>query len=190
MGAGTLFVISGPSGAGKGTLVALLLSQVPESWLSVSMTTRPPRPGDVPGQTYQFVDRATFDQLVAQDGFLEWAEYSGNCYGTPLVPIQDALKAGKQVFLEIEVQGAKQVRQKFPEAKLIFIEPPSLEELERRLRGRGTEDEAAIARRLETAKVELSAKKEYDYTLVNDNLEEAVGTLVSYVEEQAKAKRG
>lgn len=187
---GNLFVISGPSGAGKGTLVARLLQEVPDAWLSVSATTRAPRSGEQNGVNYYFMSREEFMQLVSEDGFLEWAEYSGNCYGTPYGSVMDHVREGKQVILEIDVQGAFQVRERIPQAKLIFIEPPSFEELERRLRGRGTEDEETVKRRLEAAKVELSRKEEYDIQLVNDDLEVAVRELASYVDKQAEETRG
>lgn len=182
---GNLFVISGPSGAGKGTLVALLVSAVDDAQLSVSATTRHPREGEVDGISYWFLTKEEFMERVHEGDFLEWAEYSGNCYGTPKSTIVEQLDQGKQVILEIDVQGALQVRRLMPEAKLIFIEPPSLQELERRLRSRGTEDEAAIARRLETAKVELSQRNEYDITLVNDDLDKTAAELIAYVNEQA-----
>lgn len=187
---GNLFIVSGPSGAGKGTLVALLLSAIPDAWLSVSATTRKPRPGEVEGESYYFLDRDEFMAMAERGELLEWAEYSGNCYGTPLASVRDAMDQGKQVILEIEVQGAFQVREKIPEAKLIFIEPPSLEELQRRLRSRGTEDEETIQRRLEAAKVELSSKEEYDIQLVNDNLSEALAQLTAYIDGQAEETRG
>ena len=187
---GNLFVISGPSGAGKGTLVARLLNEVPDAWLSVSATTRKPRQGEVHGKNYYFLDRDEFMRLANADGFLEWAEYSGNCYGTPIESVTKNVEDGKQVSLEIDVQGAFQVRERIPEAKLVFIDPPSFAELERRLCERGTEDEETIQRRLEAAKVELSRKEEYDIQLVNDDLETAVRNLVSYVNEQAEETRG
>lgn len=182
---GNLFVISGPSGAGKGTLVALLSSSVPDAWVSVSATTRKPREGEQDGKDYFFLSREEFERLIAEDELLEWAEYSGNYYGTPLSNVLQKMEEGRQVILEIEVQGAKQIKEKIPQAKLIFIEPPSFDELERRLRHRNTETEASIKRRLETAKLELSAKEEYDIQLVNDNLEEAAAKLASYIEENA-----
>lgn len=173
---GKLFVISGPSGVGKGTLVGMLKGS-DDVWVSVSATTRAPREGEVDGQDYFFMDREAFLAKARAGGFIEWAEYSGNCYGTPADKVEDELRAGRDVVLEIEVQGALQVKDRLPEAVLIFIEPPSLEELEARLRGRGTESEEAIARRLETARVELEEKMKYDYTLVNDDVDEAFRTL-------------
>ena len=182
---GNLFVFSGPSGAGKGTLVARVMSEVPDAWLSVSATTRSPRPGEVDGVSYYFIDKPSFMKLVDEGGFLEWAEYSGNCYGTPVASVMEKIDEGKQVILEIDVQGALQVRERIPQAKLVFIEPPSFEELENRLRNRGTEDEPTIQRRLEAARVELSQKMEYDIQLVNDDLEVATQELVAYMNEQA-----
>lgn len=186
MRCGNLFVISGPSGAGKGTLVARLLRRVPDAWVSISCTTRSPRPGEIDGVHYHFLSNEDFDHLVATDGLLEWAEYSGNRYGSPRKPVEEHMARGGQVILEIEVQGAFQVREKMPEAHLVFIEPPSLSVLEQRLRGRGTEDEPTIQKRLATAKVELSHKMEYDIRLVNDDLAVATDELVAYVQSQAE----
>ena len=183
---GNLFVISGPSGAGKGTLVARLVDVVPDSWVSVSATTRAPRPGEIDGVHYRFMSVDDFKALVAADGFLEWAEVHGNYYGTPLAPIKEQVALGRQVILEIDVQGALQVRKRLPDAHLIFIEPPSMEELERRLRGRGTETDEVIAMRMHNAKVELSLKMEYDIQLMNDDLDESLSKLVQIVDSYAQ----
>lgn len=187
---GNLFVISGPSGAGKGTLVARLVREVPDAWVSVSATTRAPREGEIDGVHYQFTSEEEFQRLIDGDGLLEWACYNGNRYGTPRESVERRMAEGGQVILEIEFQGAFQVREKLPGAHLVFIEPPSMEVLEERLRGRGTETEEVIAERLATARVELSHKMEYDIRLVNDDLDEAVAELVSYVNSHAEETRG
>lgn len=187
---GNLFVISGPSGAGKGTLVSRLLREVPDTWVSVSATTRAPREGEIDGVHYHFMSREAFMDLVDEGGFLEWAEYAGNCYGTPRSKVEEKMADGGQVILEIEVQGAFQVKEKMPEAILLFIEPPSIEELEARLRARGTEANDVIERRMETAKLELSRKMEYDIRLINDDLDEATRELVAIVNTQAEKPRG
>lgn len=178
---GNLFVVSGPSGAGKGTLVALLMKAIPDGWLSVSATTRAPREGEVEGINYFFKSREQFDRMIAENDLLEWAEYGGNRYGTPKSSVLAAIEAGKQVVLEIDVQGAFQVRELFPDAHLVFIEPPSAEVLRQRLEGRGTDSPEAIERRLKAAERELEQAVDYEYRLVNDNLEDAIDQLVSYV---------
>lgn len=183
---GNLFVISGPSGAGKGTLVSRLVERVPDAWLSISATTRDPREGETDGVHYLFVGEDGFDRLVASDGLLEWAQVHANRYGTPRALVEDHLAAGDQVILEIDVQGGFQIREKLPQAHLVFIEPPSLEELERRLRGRGTDSEESVALRMRNAELELSRKMEYDIQFVNDNLDECTDALVAYIERQAK----
>ena len=183
---GNLFVISGPSGSGKGTLVGRLLERVPDVWVSVSATTRKPREGEVDGVNYFFKTQDEFDELIASDGLLEWATYASNRYGTPRAAVEEQIAAGKQVILEIECQGAFQVREKMPEAHLVFIEPPSLEVLEARLRGRGTETEEVISERMQVARVELSRKMEYDKRLINDQLDVAADELVAYVNEMAE----
>lgn len=188
-GRGNLFVISGPSGVGKGTLVEMLKGHE-GIWVSVSATTRSPREGEEEGRSYFFMTREDFLDKARSGGFIEWAEYSGNCYGTPADKVEEELAAGHDVVLEIEVQGALQVKERLPEAQLIFIEPPSLEVLEERLRGRGTESEEAIARRLETARVELAEKMKYDYTLVNDDLDSAFRSLRNCMESASMAERG
>ena len=187
---GNLFVISGPSGAGKGTLLSRVLERIPDAWVSVSATTRKPRPGEVDGLHYFFLDTDHFKSLVEQGGFLEWAQVHDNYYGTLKRSVLDHINAGEQVILEIDVQGAFQVRKALPEAHLVFIEPPSLEELERRLRQRGTETEDVISSRMKTAEVELAQKMEYDIQVVNDDLEQAVDELVDIINSFANDTKG
>jgi guanylate kinase len=177
-GAPRLTVLSGPSGVGKGSVVAEIRRHHPEVWLSVSVTTRLPRPGEVDGREYWFVDRAGYDAMVASGELLEHAEFAGNGYGTPRGPLQDRLADGRPALLEIELQGARQVRSSMPAARFVFLAPPSWDELRRRLVGRGTEDEGTIRRRLDAAVVELAAEKEFDVTVVNDRVERAAKELV------------
>ena len=173
-GQGQLTVITGPSGVGKGTLVQRLLERNPKIWLSVSATTRSPREGEQDGLSYFFQSRERFDALVSDGGLLEWAEFAGNCYGTPRAPVEEQLSTGRPVLLEIELEGARQVRRSFPDAVQIFLAPPSFEELERRIRGRGTDPEEAILRRLARAQEELKSKAEFDAVVVNDDLDQAM----------------
>ncbi len=174
MSKGKLIVLTGPSGVGKGTLLRRLLSQHPELTLSISATTRSPRPGEVPGKHYHFVDRDTFQAMIEAGELLEWAEFAGNFYGTPRHAVEDALNDGQWVILEIELFGARQVKRCFPAAFMIFLLPPSLEELEQRLRSRGHDSDEAIARRLVRAKTEMQAVDEFDLTIVNDDLDKAL----------------
>ena len=174
---GRLTLITGPSGVGKGTLVQRLLAHHPQIWLSISATTRSPRAGEVEGEHYFFLSREAFEQQVAEEGFLEWAEFAGNLYGTPRQPVEAQLAAGRPVLLEIELEGARQVRRSFAAGFQIFVEPPSFAELERRIRGRGTDSEEAIGRRLERARVELAAAPEFDAVLVNGDLDAALAEL-------------
>jgi guanylate kinase len=176
-GGGRLIVLTGPSGVGKGTLLRLLLERHPELYLSISMTTRPPRPNEKNGQHYYFVSRSEFEQMIAAQGFLEWAEFAGNCYGTPRQPVEEQIRLGKRVVLEIELEGARQIKQTFPEAFRIFIQPPSLAELEARIRQRGHDSEEAIARRLERARTEIYAAPEFNLEVVNDDLDKAIGQI-------------
>ena len=172
--AGRLIVLTGPSGVGKGTLVRSLLQSHPELYLSVSVTTRSPRPGEINGKNYYFVNREQFEQMIAQEQLLEWAQFAGNCYGTPRQQVEEKIQQGKSVLLEIELEGARQIRTSFPEAMRIFILPPSMQELEQRLRGRGQDSEEAIARRLRRAEEEINAAGEFDFKIVNDNFETAL----------------
>ena len=181
MDRGKLYVVSGPSGVGKGTLVSQVLPRLPRCVLSISATTRAPRPGEVDGVSYHFKSDEEFDRLIADDGLLEWATFSGHRYGTPKQAVLDELENGHDVLLEIDVQGALAVRIAFPEAVLIFIAPPSVEELARRLRGRGTESEAAIENRLATAALELSHQMDYDAVFVNDDLARCADELVAFM---------
>ena len=174
---GQLIVLSGPSGAGKSTVVKKLMQQRGNIHFSVSYTTRAPRSEDVDGVTYNFVDRAEFQRMIDANEFLEHAEYSGNCYGTSLKVIEEQQAQGVDVLLDIEVQGAANVRAKCPEAVLVFIVPPSYEELERRLRGRNTDDEETIRKRLSRALEELEEVGKYDYLVVNDQVDNAVAEL-------------
>ena len=171
---GLLIVLSGPSGSGKGTIIKSLLEQRRDTVLSISMTTRDPRFGEQEGVHYFFRTREEFEQTIANDGFLEYAEYNGNYYGTPIAPIQRWLYEGKNVILEIEVQGAEKVMDKRKDLVSIFLAVPSMKELERRLRGRGTETDEVIERRLATAKQELTRVPHYQYVVLNDEVEQAV----------------
>jgi guanylate kinase len=176
-----VFVITGPSGVGKGTLIRLLRERVPSLALSVSATTRAPRPGEEDGVDYHFLSDAEFARRVEAGEFVEWAEYSGRRYGTLRSELERHLAEGRPVVLEIEVQGARQVRRAMPEAVQIFIEPPDDDALKDRLVGRGTDDPDAIARRLAVAESELAAADEFQYRVVNDRLDEAVARLQEIV---------
>lgn len=174
---GTLYVFTGPSGAGKGTLLSRLQEQDDRLFYSISATTRAPRPGETDGVQYYFLSKAEFEEKIAQHAFLEYACYVENYYGTLEAPVNEKLEQGFDVVLEIEVQGAMQVHEKRPDAVMVFIAPPSFEELAARLHGRGTEDEEKVLKRLETAKEELKQQDRFDYVIVNDELDRAVEEL-------------
>lgn len=177
--AGNLYIVAAPSGAGKTTLVRRLLAEDSAIRLSISYTTRAPRTGEKNGREYHFVDIATFKTMIAQGDFLEWAEVHGNFYGTSKSWISSEMAAGRDVLLEIDWQGAQQVRQYFPQAIGVFILPPSLEVLAQRLRGRGTDAEEVIARRLAAAGEEMRHVGEFDYVIINDDLEQALADLLA-----------
>lgn len=168
---GILMVVSGFSGAGKGTLMKKLVTDYPNYALSVSMTTRAPRKGETEGKSYFFVDNATFEQTIADNGLVEYARYCDNYYGTPRAWVEQQMNAGKDVVLEIEIQGALKVKEKFPDALLLFVMPPNAEELRKRLTGRGTETQEVIASRMSRAVSEAEGIEQYDYIVINDNLD-------------------
>jgi guanylate kinase len=176
-----VFVITGPSGVGKGTLIRSLVDRIPSLELAVSATTRPPRPGEEDGVAYHFLGRDEFERRVAAGEFVEWAEYSGNRYGTLRSELDRRLEDGVPVVLEIELEGARQVREKMPAAVQVFIAPPSRETLRTRLVGRGTDTSEQVKRRLETADAELAAQPEFKHVVVNDRLEDAVDALAGIV---------
>lgn len=178
-----LLVLSGPSGVGKSSVVDRIRSGFPEVHMSVSVTTRAPRPGEVDGVHYLFIGRDAFDRMIADGELLEWAEFAGNLYGTPAAPVAQSLAEGRPVLVEIDLQGARQVRARAAELGvddlLVFLAPPSWDVLVQRLEGRGTEDPDVIAARLETARVELAAEGEFDRTVVNDDIAQAAEEIVA-----------
>lgn len=182
-----LFVISGPAGAGKGTLVARVRGLRSNLGLSVSATTRSPRAGEVDGVSYHFLNRDEFMKRVDEGAFIEWAEVHGNCYGTLVSEVQDKLSSGSSLILEIDVQGALQIKERFPEAVLIFIKPPSLEALKERMIGRGSETPETLALRLKDAQYELDLAERYDEVIVNDDLDAATQDLVAAIEKHERS---
>ncbi|MGV2828882.1 guanylate kinase [Myxosarcina sp. GI1(2024)] len=184
MSTGKLIAIVGPSGVGKGTIVRSLQQRHPEIYLSVSATTRQPRPGEVEGKDYYFLSKSEFEEAIAAGEFLEWAKYAENYYGTPKTKVAEQIERGKLVLLEIELAGAREIAQSFPNALRIFILPPSLEELERRIRNRGKNSEESIAKRLTIARTELAAKDEFDVQIVNQDLETAIAQVEATIFER------
>jgi len=180
-------VISGPSGAGKGTVVRGILERYPDIVLSISATTRPARPGERNGLDYLFIDRTRFASMRERGEFLEWADVYGNLYGTPRAPVEQALATGRDVIAELDIQGAQSVKRARPDAVLIFIEPPSFEDLVLRLRGRGTEDPETISKRVKAAYEEVKNKGQYDHIIVNDRVQDAVEQLAAIIEAGGKA---
>lgn len=181
-----LIIFSAPSGTGKGTVIRRIMELTDHVKVSVSATTRSPREGEQDGVDYHFISRETFEEMIERGEFLEYAEYSGNYYGTPLAPLEEQTDAGNFVILEIEVQGFLQVKEKIPEALAVFLKPPSLKELEQRLRGRGTDSEESIRRRLKTARKELPMAERYDCVVVNDEVDRAAGEIIEII----RTKRG
>lgn len=190
---GRLIVVSGPSGAGKSTLIRQALDAIPELAYSVSATTRKPRKGEVDGRDYVFLTREEFEDWIEDGRFLEWAEYSGNLYGTPEQKAEEYLEEGLSVILEIELQGARKVRDKRPDAVMIFVRAPSLEETRKRLMGRATEDVEAMERRMTTALTEVAAREEFDYEIVNGDRDKArsdiIETITKVIEGESDAER-
>jgi guanylate kinase len=182
---GNLFVISGPSGVGKGTIINEVFELIADGWYSVSATTRAPRVGEVEGEDYFFVDDEGFSHLIENEGLLEWAEVHAERYGTPREPIQRHIDEGKQVLLDIDVQGALQIMDSMPECVTVFVEPPSMDVLEERLRGRGTDSEEQVLRRLGEAVHEISLKPRYNYSVVNDDLSQAVQEVRTIIDTHA-----
>lgn len=178
---GRLTVLSGPSGVGKGTVIEVVRRRYPDIWVSVSVTTRSARRGEIPGRTYHFIDGLDFDDLIARGELLEWADYTGRRYGTPRVPVEEMLAAGRPALLEIDLDGARQIRHELREAQLVFLAPPSWEELVRRLTGRGSDSPKQVSARLAKARGEMDAAVEFDVVLVNDDVDRVADELAKLI---------
>ena len=176
-----LIIITGPSGVGKGTVVKEILGKDKNIWLSISATTREPREGEKEGENYYFLDKKKFKEMIEQNLFLEWAQFADNYYGTPLSSVNEKIKNGFIVLLEIEVEGARQIKNKFPNSLSIFLLPPDKKELERRIRNRGTEKEEAIKKRLLRANYEISVSNKFDFELTNQNVDETAKTIIKLI---------
>ena len=177
-----LIIITGPSGVGKGTIVNEIINKDKNIWLSISATTRNPRMGEKDGENYYFISNESFKDMIEKKEFLEWAQFAGNYYGTPLATVKAKINEGFIVLLEIEVEGAKQIKEKFPEALSIFLLPPSNEELEKRIRNRGTEKEDAISKRLSRAKYEIASSYEFDFVITNHIVEDTVSKVFKIID--------
>ena len=176
-----LIILTGPSGVGKGTVIKEILRKEKNLWLSISATTREPREGEKDGENYYFLNQENFKEMIAQNLLLEWAQFAGNYYGTPLSSVKDKIKKGFTVLLEIEVEGARQIKNRFPNSRTIFLLPPDKEELERRIRNRGTEKEEAIKKRLSRANYEISVSNEFDFVLTNQNVDETAKKIIKLI---------
>ena len=177
-----LIILTGPSGVGKGTVVKKILGKDKNIWLSISATTREPREGEKEGENYYYLSEENFKEMIKQNLFLEWAQFAGNYYGTPLSSVNEKIKKGFTVLLEIEVEGAKQIKEKFPNCLSIFLLPPDKIELERRIRNRGTESEEAIQKRLSRASYEISTSNQFDFELINHNIDETTNKIIKLIQ--------
>jgi len=176
-----LIILTGPSGVGKGTVVKEILGKEKNFWLSISATTREPRDGEKEGENYYFLNHEKFKEMIERNLFLEWAQFAGNYYGTPLTSVNEKIEKGFTVILEIEVEGARQIKNKFPNSLSIFLLPPDKEELERRIRNRGTEKEEAIKKRLLRANYEISVSNQFDFQLINNNVDETAKKIIKLI---------
>ena len=178
-----LIIITGPSGVGKGTVVKEVLNMNSKKlWLSISATTRKARAGEINGEHYYFLSKENFKKMIKDNLFIEWAEFAGNFYGTPVKSITQKIDSGYKVILEIEVEGARQIKEKFPDSLSIFLLPPNIRELEKRIRNRSTEDEESISRRLQRSKFEISCSKDFDYIVINDDIQETINKVFEIVD--------